>query len=228
MNSLAPLWAQIPGELIGIAIMILVFVVPAILQMLNKKKEPQRPPGARRPAGRPAGQPAAGNVEDEIGEFLRRAAQRRGGREAPPPPPAPRQAPPPVMAQVVGGGPDEVEPVSEVPVGDQVREHVAEYLDTGKFDRRADELGDEVAQADEQLDQRLQQVFGHDVSKLARKPGESASAPGVAEAEEPEDRVAELPSTAAAGLPVLLSTSENIRQAIIVNEILTRPEDRWV
>ncbi len=229
MTPFAPLAAFDPVQLIGIIIMILFFVVPAILQALNKKgqpKRPQRPQRPQRPAAQgPAPQRPGGNVEDEIGEFLRRAAQRRGGQQAPAPPPAARQTGPPVMAQAVDPGRG---PVAEVPVGEGVLAHVREHIDTGDFDRRAAELGDEVAGADEQIGERLHETFDHDVGRLAGRPGESAVAPRLGRAGEPEDRMAELPSAAAAGLAAMFSNAQNIRQAIIVNEILTRPEDRWV
>ena len=220
MIPLAPLWALGVQELIGVVLVIL-FVVSAALQMLARKNQPQRPGG-----GRPPGRPAGGEVEDEIGEFLRRAAERGRPRQ-PPPLPKPRIAPPPAMAQVVGQHPVEAEVVRERALGNKLREQVGDYLDSGGFVRRASELGEEVAQADDLLEQRLEEKFDHEVSRLAGVPGESADAPGVAEAEQAEDRVAEFPPTAAAGLPVLLSTAENIRQAIIINEILNRPEDRW-
>lgn len=221
MTPFAPLFAIDTVQLIGIIIMILFFVVPAIRQALNKKGQPQRPQRPQRPAAQgPAPQRRGGNVEDEIGEFLRRAAQRRGGQQAPAQVPATRQTGPPAMAQAVGPGRG---PVTEVPSGEDVLVHVREHLDTGDFDRRAAELGDEVAQADEQIDERLHETFDHDVGRLAGRPGEPRSDT----AGEPEDRMAELPSAAAVGLAAMFSNAQNIRQAIVISEILTRPEHRW-
>jgi hypothetical protein len=117
--------------------------------------------------------------------------------------------------------------VPETPLGEEIRKQVAEHLDTRQFDRSAAELGDAVFQADTLLGRHLHDVFDHDLSRLAGAPGESAQAPRVDEAAEPQDRVHELPPTAAAGLAALLSNASTVRQAIVINEILQRPEHRW-
>ena len=224
MTPWAPLWAAGIGDVIGIVIFILVIVVPAIAQMLNKARQQQQQQqraGGPRPGGAQAGGAGGrrGNIEDDIGEFLRRAAERRGGAAAPQPPPPVRQQPldVPVLAEVA----------EEPPLGGHLREHVGEYLDSSKFKRRASELGDEVAQADQLTKQRLHQKFDHQVGQLSGKPGESAAAPRVFGAPEPEDREIELPPTAAVGVAAMLRDVDSIRQAIIISEILNRPQQRW-
>lgn len=219
MIPLTSLVAQ--AELIGILIMILVFVVPAILQALNKQAQQKRPP-AQRPPARPPG----GNVEAEIEDFLRRATQPRGA-QPPARAPRPRPGPAPPMAEVVGGRRGPPEAAFDRPVGVGMAEHVQEHLGRGEFQRRAAELGGQVALADDHLEHRLQQVFGHEVSHLPSVPGESAAMTRTEEAGEAEDRVTGWPSTAAAGLAAVFSDVGNIRQAIVINEILQRPEDRW-
>ncbi len=217
MTALAPLFAA-RNDWVPIAVLILFVVIPAIAQLVAKIRQ-QRKPAAGQPQAGPAQQPAGGKLEDEIGDFLRRAVRRQGApdqaRQAGAEPHNPVE--PPVEAEIVPAG----------PVGGQVQKHVGEYLDAGKFDRRASELGDEAAHSDERMGQRLGQVFEHEVGRLAGTLGESADAPGVAKATQPEDRAAEFPSTAAAGLFALLSNAQGIRQAIVINEILQRPEDRW-
>jgi hypothetical protein len=121
----------------------------------------------------------------------------------------------------------QAEVVRAQPLGEGIKQHVGKYLDAGEFQRRAAGLGEEVAQADEQIEQRLHTKFNHEVSSLAAVPGESAAAPRALPGGEPEDLAAALPSTAAAGLAAMLGSSEGIRRAIVINEILTRPEDRW-
>ncbi len=224
MSLLAPLWAQkIPEGLIWLAIFIVFGVVPAIFQMINKQGQKQRrrqrpKPDRQQPPVQAVGarpqppQGAGGGMEGEIEEFLRRAAQPRGRR------PAARPAAEPAAVQ---------EDVHNHPVGAGMPEHVGERLDRSEFQRRSDQLGGEVAQADEQAQERLHQVFDHQVGQLAETPGESPATPQSSSAEELEGRTAELPSTAAAGLAALFSNADNIRQAIVINEVLTRPEDRW-
>ncbi len=220
-----PLWAIDIGQIIGIIVFLLVVVVPAIAQMLNKARlQQQQRRGGGPPPNAPQGVQAGGrqaNVEDDIGEFLRRAAERRGGAAAAEPPPPVRQPPvreqPLVVAEVA----------EDAPLGGQLREHVGEYLDSSKFQRRASELGDEVAQADELIERRLHQKFDHEVGRLSGRPGESAFAPRTVEALEPEDRTSEFPPTAAVGVAAMLRDVDSIRQAIIISEILNRPLQRW-
>ncbi|MHC4179994.1 MAG: hypothetical protein ACYSWU_21020 [Planctomycetota bacterium] len=246
MSPLALLFADV-GDLIKVLLAILFVIVPVIWGILSKlgKQQPQRPGGRRPPArppggaaagrppggaaaGRPpgaaaAGRPPGGGLEDEIGEFLRRAAQHRQGQ----PPPGPRPGAPPAVGQPAGQQVVEAQVVGQPAIGEGIKQQVGEYLDAGEFRRRAAELGEEVAESDEQLEQRLHAKFDHEVSTLARRPGESAGAPRVAPAEEAEGGVAELPSTAAAGLAAMLSNPVSIRQAIVISEIINRPEQRW-
>jgi hypothetical protein len=73
----------------------------------------------------------------------------------------------------------------------------------------------------------LQNVFDHPVSSLAATLGDSAKPPAVDEAESPEDQITPLPSAAAAGLAALFANADSVRQAILINEVLQRPEHRW-
>ena len=231
MNLVAPLLAQIPwDDLIAIIAVILFIVVPAVLQLLGRNKEQaqkQKPPqqkprpdhprpanqAGRQPAGgQPAGRQAAGGVEDEIDDFLRKVAggpaRKQPARQARPARPVakPRPVEQPVEAEVVG----------HQPLGKRLSEHVGEYLDTDEFQKRSSELGEKTAQTDVRVKKRLHKKFDHEVSRFDT----------ALEAEEPGEPI-EIPALAAAGLPALLSDADNLRQAIILSEILQRPEDRW-
>jgi len=213
MNLLAPLFAIDPA-LIQFIVILFIFVIPAIGKLIAKFQ--QIPP----PAGRPLPpRPAEIDVADEIEEFMRRAAERRADQGTRPA--IAQQTPPPAAEPV------RAEVVADQPVGGQVTEHVAKYLDSEDFGRRESQLGQEVAQADEQIDQRLHQVFDHRVSKLEAVPGEAAKPPT---AYEPPDLVgagADVPDSFATGLLELITSPDSLRQAIILNEILHRPEERW-
>ena len=81
-------------------------------------------------------------------------------------------------------------------------------------------LGEEVDQADDKLTAHLQQVFDHKVGHLKARATQSVSAP--------------LPGPAAAGptlsssdLAQMLGSPQQLRNAIILSEILHRPEERW-
>lgn len=165
-------------------------------------------------------QPAATNVADEIDEFMRRAAQARS-KEVAKPVRRPQMRPAvekPVQAEVV----------ADVPVGGQINKQVEKFLDTQEFSQRSTQLGGEVAQADKSIDQHLHQVFDHKVSKLESVPGEAATAPVVAvPIELTEQSLIDIPATFATGLTDLLADPDSVRQAIVFNEILNRPVERW-
>lgn len=119
--------------------------------------------------------------------------------------------------------------VGEQPVGGQVARQVEKYLDTGELTQHATQLGGEVAQADQQIDQRLHQVFDHQMSRLEAAPGEAATPPVAVGPMElsGEPAAEEIPATFATSLTDLLSDPESVRQAIVFSEILRRPEERW-
>ena len=244
MNWLAPLWAD--AEWIGVVIFLVISALSVLGQFMNKagKAQPQgrqppqggqaRPAGPPRPAA-PAAQPPrrAGqdDVADEIADFLRRASQRaQGGAPAAPRPARPAQAGPvagpvgrrrEVRAEVVAEKAVRAEVVAEAPLGSEVSKHVAEHLGGQSFARETSQLGTGVVQAEQQLEQHLQQVFERRVSTLAPRDAGRRRRPSRANA------ASDLPPTAAAGFAALLSNAASVRQAIILHEILTRPEDRW-
>ena len=104
-------------------------------------------------------------------------------------PGADRRIPPP-RAQRRGGQPAAAEPQpaeiladEDAPVGGRVGQQVQKYMDTSDFRRRSEELGGEVAQADQQFTQHVGQAFSGEVSRLASRPGEAAQPVEVIEAE---------------------------------------------
>ena len=85
-----------------------------------------------------------------------------------------------------------------------------------------------MSQADREIDQRLHQVFDHHVGDLELMPGEAATAPMVAAPLElTEQSLLDIPATFATGLTDLLANPDSVRQAIVLNEIIHRPEERW-
>jgi hypothetical protein len=228
MNTLPSLLAAgVDAELIKLVVVLVIAALAWLAKLVAARQQAQPPVDGPRPQQppRPAvNDPLAKDVVGEIDEFLRRAAQQRPAQPAQPiraqpvKPPA-RPAQPPVVAEVVAAA----------PVGGKVTEHVQKYLDTEDFTRRGAQMGGEVAaQVDREIDQRLHQVFDHSVSQLATVPGESAAAPVAFEPLELSEASAiEIPATFATGLTDLLTSPESVRQAIVLNEILHRPEERW-
>ena len=178
------------------------------------------------------------SVKEEIDEFLRRAAQKkqsqtmsgdpaRSAFEPRQPPDAPaRRISQPSASISQRQGTVQAEVVRERPVGGAVSEHVSKYLDEKEFDQRASKLGGDVAAADSIFEQHLKEKFGHGLSQLAAKPGETAAPLPPPSTGFFQDEVPVM-AAAGTGLAVLLNNIDNLRQAIVVNEILQRPIDRW-
>lgn len=199
-------------DLIPVIVVVVFVVLPAIARLLFKVREAAKPPGP--PGQRPA---ADKSVFEEIQDFLRKAneaarQQQQQGRRpeaskrrptAQPTPP--RQPQRPVMAEAVDQ--------NEEPTGAEVSQHVKKYLETSDFDRRRKQLGAEISQADEKLEKRLHGVFDHQVGRLSDTAATTTAGPEV--------------SSTAAGIFAMLVRPEGLRQAILLNEILQRPVDRW-
>lgn len=179
-------------------------------------------------------------MPDEVEEFLRRVAQMRAQAEAQqraqqqrprqqqppqrPAPPPPPQRPPARL--VPASPPDSVyEVITEAEVvdaelaeqGDRVGRQVARDLrGTEAIAEHTRHLGEEVDQADDKLEAHLHQVFDHQLGRL-KKTATDAPAPPA-----PSDRP---PAYSAANIAQLLLSPDNIRNAIILGEILKRPDD---
>jgi hypothetical protein len=181
-------------------------------------------------------------MNNEVEEFLRRAAQRRAqveaqlraqaeararGQAQPPPqraepprrrmPASPPQAP--LQAEVV-----DLEPELAV-AGSRLAAEVAEHMrHTQEIAARVEQLGDRVEVADEEMQAHLQQVFDHSLGRL-RKTTDGPPVTAAATPAEPP-AVSREPSPAAA-IAQMLRTPQNVRNVIVLSEILNRPLDRW-
>ena len=90
-------------------------------------------------------------------------------------------------------------------------------------------MGGEVVQADQQFTKHVVQAFSGQVGRLAGRPGETAEPPEVMGGIAAEPENAARPTLDAlpepgSGLASLLGSPANIAQAIIMSEILRRPE----
>jgi hypothetical protein len=247
MSQYLPIFAFGGQELIGIAVFVIIVIIQIVSQFLSKQREqqdqqrrPDRRPREVEPmdemqAGLPQGQQPGRpqvkkpvRIEDEIGEFLRRAARGGGERPAQPrpqqqtrPKPAPpvrprasvpRQPQRPLRAEVV-------EP-ARPPVGQGLSDQVARDIDTTEIKRHLSELGKGTRLEAAKLESQIKEKFDRELGTLRR---EKKAAP-----EKPEEtHETALPITSAAGLGALLSDTESLKQAIILNEILQRPAHRW-
>ncbi len=206
MISMLPLAAG--DGWVPIVVVVVIMIVSAISQAMGnkKKEEPPRPRPRPRPPVRPA---QAGQQQNpganELDEFLRRAA---GGGQ-----PARRQPPPvrPVVAQPVMA-----EATDELEVIESVVDHMSHSADDSRFEQ-PQQQNDEVSQK-----------FDQQIGQLGSTSTQAAHAAAIADDEAPAQEVLEtMPSTGAAGLAAMLASPASLRQAILLSEILKRPEQRW-
>jgi hypothetical protein len=101
-------------------------------------------------------------------------------------------------------------------LGSGVAQHAAEHLQGVRaIAQHVQQLGADVAQADERMEQHLREKFAHQLGALA---------PAVTTVAEPQRPATSSP--AATELRALLARPGGIRQLIIANEILRRPGER--
>jgi hypothetical protein len=205
MNAVVLLAAGV--DVVAIGIVIVFIIIPLIGVVASKMREIVQPGNPL-----PPDRTDSGRIQEQIDEFLRRAAQRRGGQPA-------AETPQPV----------EVVAEEDAPVGGRVGQQVQKYMDTSDFRRRSEELGGEVAQSDQQFTQQVGQAFSGQVGRLASRPGEAAQPVDAIEAEAAGPEYLSRPTldalpVAGSGLAELLGSPENIAQAVIMSEILRRPD----
>jgi hypothetical protein len=238
---------------VAIALVVIFFTAMKVLFEANKPAAPKRgpvvppqPPQDPRvpvPNAQRAGGQQADQLRSQVEEFLRRA-----GKMPPQPnqPQAPQQRPLTEIELLVGdqmrlSKPESsAEPVRArekrqsppVPPTDKrpPRRSVTPKRRVTLAERAADReavrlsnlpeqpphLGKRIIEEDEQFDIQLKAKFDHTVGTLS----ESSKKPQTADA-------APAPTTPAAQIAALLANPEGVRQAIVLNEILRRPSDRW-
>ena len=110
----------------------------------------------------------------------------------------------------------------EEPRRESVAASVEKHLKTGTFEKRAAHLADDIVRADQQMEEHLQAAFGRRVGTLA---GDAPAAKSPV-TDTPTAAVEDAPSAAAA-FAQILRTPQGMREAIVLGEILARPEHRW-
>lgn len=201
------------GDVIGVIVFVIVALISVVGQMLAKQREAKQMQAGRPQRPRPAAVDEV--LEDEIGDFLRRVSggrARQAGKGIPKlvkPVAAKRPLQRPVEAQLV-------EPPRPA-VGGHIGQFAARDLDRSDLQYHLARLGEGTRQAEEASERRLHEKFSHSLGTLSRREDEQI----------PQATQAALPPTTAAGLAAMLGEIENVRLAVILNEIIQRPEHRW-
>lgn len=216
-------------------IFVVVFLLIWVFNNLLSNKKPAARPQPRGPApppqpGLPAERPAGPQqLAGEIEEFLERATQKRQEKSRRKPAKtvvtAAAPVPPPKPARRLVQSTSENQGF-EVTTGEAVAEHVRKHLDNRQFTERAEHLTDDITKSDTQREAHHKQVFEH---KLGRLADTSTSQHAQDASDSAASQQATHDASAAAATPIasMLANPESLRQAIVLNEILMRPEHRW-
>jgi hypothetical protein len=99
-----------------------------------------------------------------------------------------------------------------------VAEHVAEQVTSraNSLGAKASKLGQRIANEDQQFDTKIKAKFDHTIGTLG-----GSDAPIAVEQISPSN------DSLAVQLVAMLANPTGVQQAVLVNEILRRPSDRW-
>ncbi len=251
-----PLFAVDVGEIL-VGLVALIFVIIRQLLEANKSAGvnkvkppaiPQRQPENPNKAPAPAAGQQADPLRAQVEEFLRRAgrpAQQGQSRPQsgqpsqievlvnPSQPAEQRSIGQPLRQAEWRNTPSSPAPAPQSAAGTErartarggktrrrksVAEHVAEQV-TSRAENlaaQASKLGQRIAAEDQQFDTKIKSKFDHTIGTLSGSEDSSTTEPTQPPVETP-----------AAQLAAMLANPGGIRQAVLVNEILRRPSDRW-
>lgn len=198
--------------------------IEEFLRQAQALREGRPVPPRNQPARAAAGQEGASAGASRRPRQSQRRPQDGTGRREPP-----RTAPPEPAA-----------PVAEPP-RESVAQYVAEHIDSSKFAQRASSLSNIQKETDE-FQQHMSRVFDRGIGKLDKGPlgmfeaaGQNAAAASAAAATSATTAAGGAESATApiatfkvaSNIALFLAGRKNIRDAIILTEILQRPEHRW-
>jgi hypothetical protein len=202
-------------ELIGVIVFILYSVGHALMNRQNAPPKPKQPrqQGRMQQEGRfgpqeqmgPQGQPPKPKtLEDKLRQEVEQFLRQVQGEEPKKPTP---QKKPVVVAQPKPA--PRLEPQRQ-PLRESVGTHVSQHMSTADITEHASKLGLEVSNADEKMTAHLQERFQHQLGAFqqSQQPTETRRTRG----------------SAAAEIAQLMKSPQGVRQAVIVSEILRRPD----
>jgi hypothetical protein len=241
---LPPLLAAAEWLKLAIFLVIGFFWIMKKLYDLNKeaaakqvRPQPAQQPVQPRPQAPAQMQMAAGGqqadpLRSQVEEFLRRAGRTQAGPAASPP--VSQRQPATNTEAASGERPRSQErraaasssPAAQTsqqrPRGKKPRQSVAEHVAERVTSRsknvaaQTSRLGQRIVAEDQQFDDQLNAKFDHTVGTLADSVNPVALEAPPPPADTPARQIAEM-----------LANPEGVRQAVILNEILRRPSDRW-
>lgn len=228
-----------------IGVGVLLFAILKQVFEANKKAGKKAAAAGQQPQGGPKPMPAAGGqqadpLRSQVEEFLRRAGQKnQGGQQAPGQRPASEiellpidDSQQPQRRTLVESNRPNAPRKPAAPVSDKrparrsvtpkrrvtlaERAAAREEVRVGNLAEQPAHLGQRIIQDDKQFDQQLRAKFDHTVGTLGGAPMVTDPQPAAPERPNP-----------AAQIAAMLINPDGLRQAVLLNEIMNRPADRW-
>ena len=108
-----------------------------------------------------------------------------------------------------------------------VTDHVRTHMPSAQFGHVGSKLGQEVKDVDARMDEHVHSVFDHRLGHLADSAASAVELSAAVQGPIATDQVQASGENMAASLVAMLSKPDGVRQAVLVGEILQRPEQRW-
>lgn len=192
-------------KIIVMVIFGLIYLVNHFLGGVKAQKRRQARPANPRPSGKP-------EVQDEVADFLKRATEKRSpAKRAEARPAAPRRS----------AAAETVEPHLDSSPSSRWPQSVHSQVDNPELGQRAAQLS-HVNQTEAAFQAHMQ-TFEHTVGRIH----ESASGAAVPSEMPGDGRNEAAPVPPSEVFAALLDDAQSLRQAIVLNEIIRRPEERW-
>lgn len=229
MPLIAVDWAQI----VIFAIIVLFSIAGKFIQDVQQRQRqrpdrPQVPPGHDDVFGNVPDavddppNPNEDRLEKEIEAFLRKAT---GQAPPPDPPPTPKPTPPEPPRKPRTLAPPPAKLASAFPKRESVEEHVERHMIRGGVGERDSRLAETIERADERIESHLHTVFDHRLGKLGTDTSDTAIREGTDAAAWTGRRSTDNPL--ARKLFDMMSSPSDVGVAIVLSEIVRRPEERW-
>ncbi|MDP6445801.1 MAG: hypothetical protein QGG36_10210 [Pirellulaceae bacterium] len=147
-----------------------------------------------------------------LDDFLRQAASRRANRKG-----------------LAPAAPPNVEIVEDAEIVYEAEEVLGgDLASRTDFDSHTDRLGEQVAQADDVMDAHLHEVFDHSVGSIRRsQDGGDRIEPAPPSPADDDEAPAQDTRSMRASIIERLRNPADLRQAILLSEIINPPTDRW-
>lgn len=204
-------------KVVGGIIVALIYVVNHIVGATGKVQQrrqmrPEARPDPRAARPRPAVPGGRQEVQDEVAELLKRAAEKRSSTKQPP---APQRRPvSPASPEIV-----EARAVHEIP-SSRWPNAVPTHVGSRDLAQRTEQLAH--VDRGEAAFQAHMQVFEHQVGRINES---DANSPAPLDVRDAGPQTINAPPNEV--FAALLSDPQSLRQAIILNEIIARPVERW-